>query len=435
MIRSISSKRTRSERTTRKRVADAVVNSRLFYGIEISSRSFDDLVKTLSPIYNNCVRVLSGLLPSTPADSACVEAGILPFRYKATMTLCCRAISYLERTSGREQDCFLTEQANRALSELANVRLPLVAEVHHVGPRSWQAKAPAVDRTIKNQFRRNANPAAVQGCFLERLSEAYSNADIFYTDGSKLANRVGVGVFGPDTEISFRLPNQCTVFSAEAAAIFLAAKKSTDRTKLIVSDSASAIEAICSETNKHPFIQAAQNILMDATNQSTLMWVPGHCGILGNERADRLAAMGRQEALLSPKVPGDDAKTWIKAVIKSTWALEWDRDRSQFLRSIKADTAPWTDTPSWREQKVLSRLRTGHSRLSYNMSGGGSFRKSCDLCKVHNTVAHIINNCPKYELLRRQHDITSTSRALQNDSVYERTLINFLREASLFTEI
>lgn len=435
MIQSISGKRTRSERTTRKRVAEAVVNSRLLYGIEISGRSFDDLVKTLSPTYNNCVRALSGLLPSTPAVSACVEAGILPFQYKATMALCCRAVGYLERTVGRGQDCFLTEQANRALREVANATLPSVVELHRVGPRSWSAKEITVDKTIKNHFRRNANPVAVQGCFLERLSEAYSNAEVYYTDGSKLANRVGVGVFGSDTEISLRLPSQCTVFTAESAAIYLAAKKQTDRMKLIVSDSASAITAICSDTNKHPFIQAAQNLLANTKKQATLMWVPSHCGILGNEHADRLAAMGRQEALLTPKVPGDDVKSWVKTMIKSAWALKWDRDRSLFLRRIKADTALWTDIPNWREQKVLSRLRTGHSRLSYNMSGSGSFRKTCDICKVHNTTEHIISCCPKYDLLRRQHDITSTSRALQNNSVYERTLINFLREAGLFLEI
>ena len=154
MIKSISGKRTRSERATCKRVADAVVNSRLLYGIEISGRSFDDLIKILSPTYNNCVRILSGLLPSTPATSACVEAGIHPFRHKATMTLCCREIGYLERTRGRGQDCFLSKQANRALREAVNTTLPPVAEVHRVGPRSWSAKAPNIDKTIKNHFRK-----------------------------------------------------------------------------------------------------------------------------------------------------------------------------------------------------------------------------------------------------------------------------------------
>lgn len=128
-------------------------------------------------------------------------------------------------------------------------------------------------------------------------------------------------------------------------------------------------------------------------------------------------------------------RLWIKNVLWRAWASEWNQDRSLFLREIKQEVNAWKDQQNWKEQKVLSRLRTGHTRVSHNMGDGRNFHKVCETCSTQNTVQHFISNCPILEHLRIQHDITSTSRALQNDSVCERTLLNFLKEARLFNEI
>lgn len=124
LLRAISGKRTRSDRQSRLRVADAIITSRIFYGVEITCRATEQLLNTLGPVYNGAIRTISGLLPSTPALAACAEIGALPFQHKLTLTISCRAVGYLQSTIDDGSVGFLGNQANRALTDMAIPRLP-----------------------------------------------------------------------------------------------------------------------------------------------------------------------------------------------------------------------------------------------------------------------------------------------------------------------
>ncbi|XP_062714797.1 uncharacterized protein LOC134291286 [Aedes albopictus] len=367
---------------------------------------------------------------------ACVEAGVLPFRHKLAQTICNRAIGFLEKTRKNGQGCFLRGQANLALQSVANATLPPVAGLHRLGPRSWSARAPEIDRAIKNHFARQAQPQELQAFFLERIRGRYSDYVINYTDGSKLGNRVGIGVHGTNPEQHHRLPTECSVFSAEAAGISQAIIAPRDCAALVVTDSNSVISAIENVKSKHPFIQGIQAALDAPKHRTVLMWVPGHCGIHGNERADVLAGIGRNSPFLTRKIPADDAKKWIKDTIRQAWSNEWRRNRTLFLRKAKPTTEPGEDLPYRRDQIVLSRLRTGHTRASHNMAASNSgFRRQCENCDTPNTVEYFLCDCPALGFLRETHQISDIPSSLSNDQVRERQVINFLKEGGLYHEI
>jgi hypothetical protein len=69
--------------------------------------------------------------------------------------------------------------------------------------------------------------------------------------------------------------------------------------------------------------------VLTTLNEVTLMWLPGHYGILGNEMADRLARqasamplLGPEPALGIPKCPAREAiKSWTKYQHSSSWKI------------------------------------------------------------------------------------------------------------------
>ncbi|XP_073837756.1 uncharacterized protein [Musca autumnalis] len=129
----------------------------------------------------------------------------------------------------------------------------------------------------------------------------------FYTDGSKMEEGTGAGVYCEmlSLEYTYRLDSNCSVFQAEIFAIWKAAKliKSLDaeifEPVTIFVDSQAALKAIKSCNIKSDVVLKCRSALETLTNGFRLCWVPGHRDYLGNERADKLARRGSQSTDLA----------------------------------------------------------------------------------------------------------------------------------------
>ncbi|XP_062541937.1 uncharacterized protein LOC134209937 [Armigeres subalbatus] len=397
---------------SRLRVANTIICCRLLYGIEMSSLNLDNLIALLGPTYNRTIRIVSGLLPSTPADVACAEAGVLPFRFQATAALCSRAIGHSERTKASQNHDHLNDNANTALHNLCGKNIPKIAGLRRLGPRHWQTPPPKVDLKLKERLSRNPNPAVAQETFKNRIRERYQKHDIRFTDGSKAAGRVGIGIYSSTLDESYRLSDRCTVYSAEAAAIYRAMAIPSTLPILIVSDSAS---------------------VPGVTSQQASMDPSDRIRIPGNEYADALANLGRTDGFMSREVPAADAKLWVKTEIATAWANDWRRQRN-FCRMLKNSTLPGNDSDNRREQVVLSRLITGHTNVTHNL-GGTSLHNRCEECDCTLNINHIFGTCPIYHTARTNNNISNAYSALQNNPLDERNTINFLKDAYLYTRI
>ena len=172
--------------------------------------------------------------------------------------------------------------------------------------------------------------------------EAQGSNDEVYTEGSKMNERVGAAAVinrhfqNSETtcrQLSKRLPDNSTIFAAEATAINLALNYyqhmgPVHHDVVIYSDSMSCLQAIEGEDTENPFISHIMNLLWLLSDKGThvrFYWVPSHCGIDGNERVDQLA----KETLDQDKDPlanvhYTDMKPLVNSYIQKLVQTKWD---------------------------------------------------------------------------------------------------------------
>ena len=147
-----------------------------------------------------------------------------------------------------------------------------------------------------------------------------------------------------------------------------------------------------------------------AGTKINLAWIPSHCGIHGNEEADRLAT----EGCTSPSRGHIDNTISIQEII-AAFNLVW---RSKVINNSVGQSSNIAVTSRFRSfgplawhlhdnrqiQTALFKLRSGHNRL--NHSRGRWNTEISQLCPngCENTedAEHVLLHCNKYQNERRR---------------------------------
>ncbi|XP_055632835.1 uncharacterized protein LOC129773263 [Toxorhynchites rutilus septentrionalis] len=432
LLRTISSRHPRWNRLTGLNISRALINSRIFYGVEATCTNRSGLTSVLAPLYNRSVRLCSNLLPGTPATDACVEAGVLPFRWIVAVTIIKRALSYLEKTTGN--DCVLLQVSKEIHRSFTGTDLPKLARLHRVCKRPWFESGLSIDTSLASSRGANPNSSVATAKFAELVNTRFTHHMQVFTDGSKCNNSVGIGISGIGRGLCLKMPKLCSVFSAEAAAIAHAVGRVPANTPVVIfTDSLSVLSALEAGESRHPFIQAIE---VNCAAMTTLCWVLGHSNIHGNERADTLAAVGRSaQAFATDTVPAADIFKNFKNETIIHFTRHW-RSSTGLLSKVKGDLNRWNDRDDRREQRVLSRLRARHTRVTHAHTITRCDPPICTTCNTRLTVEHMLINCAEYHDLREHYQLSTSIRdVLSNDPVREEVLLSFLKDAGLFWEI
>ena len=158
---------------------------------------------------------------------------------------------------------------------------------------------------------------------------------IIYTDGSKTTDSCGAGfvVLNSTENYGYRLPDYCSIFQCEILAIKMACLyqlnlKPKCKNIAICVDSQAVLKALDSPKTSSTLIKQCKNALNSLSNlaEITLIWIPSHCGLSGNESADCMAKWGAsrhsswaEKVAPSPSLTFIDIKLKLLANCKNNW--------------------------------------------------------------------------------------------------------------------
>ena len=156
------------------------------------------------------------------------------------------------------------------------------------------------------------------------IIDTYPDYYFIYTDGSKANEKVACAFSCKNGKITFRLPDNSSLFTAEAKAVERALqfiKINPIRKKyFICTDSLSLIQSIENGNLKNPLIGSILREIFNIKQQGKdilFCWVPSHCGIAGNEKADQAAKGALNNPVYPFKIPYSDKHPLINSFIQN----------------------------------------------------------------------------------------------------------------------
>ena len=229
----------------------------------------------LDPIHNQGLRLALGAFRTSPVASLYVEAdepSLYSRREKLSLQYAIRLAanpSYPAHESTFPSNYMdLYEQKPKAIKSFG-IRISPLLESANIKPQNiekhftpnipaWCMKPPEKLFDLHSEKNSKSNPHILKDDF-RRMQSRYKNYQQLYTDGSKEDSKVGCAVISDNHSNMQRIPDDSSIFTAEAKAIGLAldfiSPCDANNKFIIFSDSLSLLKAMNHTSSKNPQIQ------------------------------------------------------------------------------------------------------------------------------------------------------------------------------------
>lgn len=248
----------------------------------------------------------------------------------------------------------------------------------------------------------------------ERVRLLSPGGPVWYTDGAKSETGTGAGVWseGPRTELSVTLGHTVSVLQAELFAIRACArsilrKGYSGKHLYICSDSRAALGQLLNVVVKSELARDCINLLtqLSRVNRVKLLWVPGHSGIQGNEKAHELARLGAIRPDMADLGDHPGVAMGLVKQITERWAANqfadlWSQDPGmRHTKELFSGPAARLGTVladlDRTQLRVVVGLVTGHWHTNKHLVRLGLAEEPiCQRCKdEEETPLHLITRC------------------------------------------
>ena len=430
-----------SSKTALLQIYRSIVRSKFDYGSELLFTAYKSNLKTLDSIQHRSLSICCGAAKTTPLIALQNECGEFPLNIHRLRNLLRHVARVKINNSNPAQSC-LEQTWENIYGKFKHENQPVATQVQPITPLLetftdkpifstlpiWDLKPIKIDTKLTKLIsKRQDDPSICKQIALDHLTK-YSQATAIYTDGSKYEDKVGFGIHipNPNTKIQAKLQEAASIFTAELTAIKFSLvwiqlqylQNQLPPSKYVIySDSLSSLQALknidCKNINELlDSILTIHNQITQAGHDVTMVWIPSHVDIAGNEEADKYAKEAASMSILPlpHKINLADCYAEIEKYLIALWQIQYNStDTATHYKQIEpvVNKKLKFSSKNQKMERVITRLRLGHChvnlyrfKLKFHQTG------NCDHCQVPETVEHLLLKCPEYSDIPKDENIT-----------------------------
>ena len=249
----------------------SLVRSKLDYGSVVYGSARKSYLKSLDTIHHQGLRLALGAFRTSPVESLYAESN-KPSLYTRREKL---SLQYTTKLAANPKNpaynCVFNPKYERfynntpgikplglriqPLLEQANISIKNVQPLSLPSKEPWTQNPPKVILDLHKNKKSEVDSDIFKTEFLESTNKHYMS---IYTDGSKQDEKVACAVISQNFTDSIRLPDNSSIFTAEAKAIDIALYHIRDQSEkqfIIYSDSLSVLRSLKNLDHRNPLIQ------------------------------------------------------------------------------------------------------------------------------------------------------------------------------------
>ena len=435
----------------------SLVRSKLDYGSIVYGSARKSYLKCLDTIHHQGLRLALGAFRTSPVESLYAESNEpslytrrekLSLQYTTKLAANSKNPAYNYVFNPKYERFYNTPSAIKPLG----LRILPLLEQANISIKNVQPFSPSIERAMgtepsKGYFRpslKNKKSEVDSHIFKTEFLEiksAYKHYMSIYTDGSKQDEKVACAVVSPNFTDSIRLPDNSSIFTAEAKAIDIALYHIRDQPEkqfIIYSDSLSVLRSLKNLDHRNPLIQQIFRKFnyLSSFKEIVFCWLPSHTNIRGNELAHLEAKSALSLSITNLKIPHFDFKSNIHQYVMNKCQSIWEEQTGNKLHELKPDFNSKCSFLGYSRQiqTKITRCKIGHTRLTHSYLLTNEQPPFCISCNEPFTVKHFLITCTEFNYIRNRYFTAKTVKELFSDTSSDK-IINFLKETNLFNKL